>query len=129
MSCKIKVLISNTIELKILPNITKCKLADFEYLSSVYHCFSRRHVSLMSNVKLVPLHELPLTARKAVFSHLEDREIYQQLEMFFGLFKVINDLSIQINLLVINDFSIQINLYKSFPKGKMEVVSHPPCVF
>ena len=49
--------------------------------------------------------------------------------MFFGLFGVINDFSIQINLLVINDFSIQTNLYKSFPKGKMEVVSHPPCVF
>ena len=35
----------------------------------MYHCFFRRHVCL-SNLKHAPSRELPLTARKTVFSHL-----------------------------------------------------------
>ena len=36
----------------------------------MYHCFFRRYVCL-SNLKHTPLRELPLTARKTVFSHLK----------------------------------------------------------
>ena len=36
----------------------------------MYHCFFRRHVCL-SNLKHTPSRELPLTARKTVFSHLK----------------------------------------------------------
>ena len=36
----------------------------------MYHCFFRRHVCL-SNLKHAPSRELPLTARKTVFSHLK----------------------------------------------------------
>ena len=36
----------------------------------MYHCFFRRHVCL-SNLKHAPSRELPLTARKTVFSHVK----------------------------------------------------------
>ena len=61
---------------KILPNITKFYSEDFEKLSSVYHCFFRRHVCL-SNLKHAPSRELLLTARKTVFSHLKEITIKQ----------------------------------------------------
>ena len=44
---------------------------DFEKSSSLYHCFFRRHVCL-SNLKHAPPRELPLTARKTVFSQLNE---------------------------------------------------------
>ena len=62
-------IIQNTIKVTILPNITKFWWVHFEKSSSVYHCFFRSHVCL-SNLKHAPSRELPLTARKTVFSHL-----------------------------------------------------------
>ena len=38
----------------------------------MYHCFFRRH-DCLSNLKHAPSRELPLTARKTVFSHLKCR--------------------------------------------------------
>ena len=48
-------------------------MSRFEKLSSVYHFFFRRHVCL-SNLKHAPSLELPLTARKTVFSHLNVKD-------------------------------------------------------
>ena len=48
-------------------------MSRFEKLFSVYHCFFRHHVCL-SNLKHAPSRELPLTARKTVFSHLNVKD-------------------------------------------------------
>ena len=42
----------------------------------MYHCFFRHHVCL-SNLKHAPSRELPLTARKTVFSHLKDMVLFE----------------------------------------------------
>ena len=42
----------------------------------MYHCFFRRHVCL-SNLKQAPSRELPQTARKTVFSHLNETTLSQ----------------------------------------------------
>ena len=78
-------IIQNTIKVKLLPSISKILMSKFCEIVFCVPLLFRRHVCL-SNLKHTPSRELPLTARKTVFSHLKSWKLLSQVLSLISTF-------------------------------------------